>query len=215
MKIEIIKSNLDYVNEKSKIVIVGKTPGPNQINGPNHHVEDLMAIKKRNAFAGPIRKNLIKMLDYTGINKYINISSCETLWSEDYSDNVDFTSILKNAIFINDKALSTIDLKTIYGNPELKKEFEEGFLNDCLKYNQVLIWVALGKDVEDVLIRLKNLGKIKKNNIILGFPHPSGANAGRVSAYLGLLNKNEKSYQWAKEKATINREVMLGLNNSK
>ena len=47
--------------------------------------------------------------------------------------------------------------------------------------------IPLGKNVNDVLVKLKAENKIKSNLILEGFPHPSGANGHRATQF--NLNK--------------------------
>ena len=87
----------DYVNPKAKVVIVGITPGNSQLKGDREGL-DLREIKRKNAFAGSMRPNLVKMLDYIGVNRLLDIESCSSLWEEDF-DKVDMTSLLKEATY--------------------------------------------------------------------------------------------------------------------
>ena len=41
----------------------------------------------------------------------------------------------------------------------------------------------LGKAVEEVLIKLKEDGIVKEEQVLMGFPHPSGANVNRVAQF--------------------------------
>ena len=40
--------------------------------------------------------------------------------------------------------------------------------------------IPLGKAVEEVFCKLKDENLIKDNQILMGFPHPSGANVNRL-----------------------------------
>lgn len=40
--------------------------------------------------------------------------------------------------------------------------------------------IPLGKAVQDVLLKLSEDNIVDKNQILLGFPHPSGANVNRI-----------------------------------
>ena len=46
-----------------------------------------------------------------------------------------------------------------------------------------ILLISLGKAVEEVLIKLKEDGVIKEEQILMGFPHPSGANVNRVTQF--------------------------------
>ena len=47
------------------------------------------------------------------------------------------------------------------------------------KWEEILL-IPLGKAVEEVLIKLKEYGIVKEEQVLMGFPHPSGANVNRL-----------------------------------
>ena len=47
------------------------------------------------------------------------------------------------------------------------------------KWEEILL-IPLGKAVEEVLIKLKEDGIVKEEQVLMGFPHPSGANVNRL-----------------------------------
>ena len=50
------------------------------------------------------------------------------------------------------------------------------------KWEEILL-IPLGKAVEEVLLKLKENEIIQENPILMGFPHPSGANVNRVTQF--------------------------------
>ena len=50
------------------------------------------------------------------------------------------------------------------------------------KWEEILL-IPLGKAVEEVLIKLKEDGIVKEEQVRMGFPHPSGANVNRVAQF--------------------------------
>ena len=50
------------------------------------------------------------------------------------------------------------------------------------KWEEILL-IPLGKAVEEVLIKLKEDGIVKEEQVLMGFPHPSGANVNRVAQF--------------------------------
>ena len=58
-------TGFDYVNPKAEVVIVGITPGNSQQKG-NREGLSSQEIKRKYAFAGTLRKNMVSMLDYIG-----------------------------------------------------------------------------------------------------------------------------------------------------
>ena len=52
-------------------------------------------------------------------------------------------------------------------------------INKIDNFEDVLL-IPLGRAVEEVLCKLKDENLIKENQILMGFPHPSGANVNRL-----------------------------------
>ena len=61
----------------------------------------------------------------------------------------------------------------------------DNFINEFkkLEKSEEILLISLGKAVEEVLIKLKEDGVIKEEQILMGFPHPSGANVNRVTQF--------------------------------
>jgi hypothetical protein len=81
----------DHVDHNAKIIIIGITPGFTQMNIAIRHAKKnlpvgrsyntiLKHIKEKAAFAGQMRTNLINMFDDLGLNKLLNIKSCNLLF---------------------------------------------------------------------------------------------------------------------------------------
>ena len=58
----------------------------------------------------------------------------------------------------------------------------ENFISEFKKLDESekILLIPLGKAVEEVLLKLKENEIIQENQILMGFPHPSGANVNRV-----------------------------------
>ncbi len=187
------KSYFDYVNKDAEVMILGITPGPNQAVD----VEDAKRLSKKElkrkyAFSGTLmRKNLIDELNYILLNKFLNIKDCKSLWEDDFS-RVEMTSLLKNAVYENNESKTPFnETQKINKNKQLKNEFENGFKNDCKKYKNLRIIIALGKKIKIIIDELQKEGIIDSSVKILSIPHPSGGNNGQVSYFLGR-SSNEK-----------------------
>ena len=162
---------------------------------------DLREIKRKNAFAGSMRPNLINMLDYIGVNNVLGIESCCSLWEEDF-DKVDMTSLLKEATYDLKKDGSKMmfkDVKKIAKSEKLARMSEEGFVRNCSNYENDVLYVACGPGVYDVLKKLLAEGRIR--GVVVAIAHPSGANTGRIQCYLGNLEPKDDSYVWCLERA--------------
>ncbi len=62
-KIVFESTEFDYVNPKAEVVIVGITPGNSQLDGSREGLTP-REIKRKFAFAGRMRPNLVNMLDF-------------------------------------------------------------------------------------------------------------------------------------------------------
>lgn len=187
------KSYFDYVNKDAEVMILGITPGPNQaVNVEDAKSLSKKELKRKYAFSGTLmRKNLIDELNYILLNKYLNIKDCKSLWEDDFS-RVEMTSLLKNAVYKNNESKTPFnETQKINKNEQLKNEFENGFKNDCKKYKNLRIIIALGKKIKIIIDELQKEGILDSCVKILSIPHPSGGNNGQVSYFLGR-SSNEK-----------------------
>ena len=129
-------TGFDYVNSKAEVVIVGITPGNSQQKGSREGMSP-REIKRKYAFAGALRKNMVKMLDYIGVNSLLRIDTCASLWEQDF-DRVEMTSLLKDATYVVGKSGKTMfkDTEIIAKSKELSEKYENGFVRDCEQYKQ-------------------------------------------------------------------------------
>lgn len=207
------KSYFDYVNKYAEVMILGITPGPNQAVD----VEDAKRLSKKElkrkyAFSGTLmRKNLIDELNYILLNEFLKIKDCKSLWEDDFS-RVEMTSLLKNAVYENNESKTPFnETQKINNNEQLKNEFENGFKNDCKKYKNLIIIIALGKKIKIIIDELQEEGIIDKSVKILSIPHPSGGNNGQVSYFLERSSNeryNNDTMKMFKESKKIIKELI-------
>ena len=209
-KILFEETNFSYVNPNAQLVLVGITPGNSQLKGSREGKSD-EDIKKENAFAGNMRTPLIRMLDSIGINKLLGIATCKSLWKDDFN-KVEMTSLLKDATYLLKKD-GTKEMfkntKLISKSTKLTQMLQEGFVADCKNYKNAKLFVACGPNVYDVLKDLQNQGLIDAP--IVAIAHPSGANAGRISCYLGNKSPKDASYEWCVQQAVEAKQVVNSL----
>ncbi len=181
----------EIVNEKAKIFIVGITPGWTQTSIAYKTAHDGLVNKldyetikkecKRNSrFAGSMRKNLIEMLDELNLNKKLEMYSCSELF-ENQDELLHTTSMIPYPVFINNKNYTGSNPK-ILDSEILKNYLERYFYKEVEKLPNALI-IPLGKAVEDVLELMISEKLIKREQCLLGFPHPSGANGHRKKQF--------------------------------
>ena len=196
-------TGFDYVNPKAEVVIVGITPGNSQQKGSREGMSP-REIKRKYAFAGTLRKNMVKMLDYIGLNSLLRIDTCASLWEQDF-DRVEMTSLLKDATYVVGQRGKTMfkDTEIIAKSKELSEKYENGFVRDCEQYKQAKLFVACGQGVYDELMKLKGRGVIAAP--VVAIAHPSGNNAIRVKYYMEEI---ESSLMWCEEMSKKAREIV-------
>ncbi len=181
----------EIINKKAKVFIVGITPGWTQTSiayetayeglAKGLDYEQIKKECKRNSrFAGSMRKNLIEMLDELKLNNKLQIKSCSQLFEEN-NDLLHTTSLIPYPVFINNKNYTGSNPKIIE-NETLWSYVEKFFYKEIEALPDALI-IPLGKSVEEVLERTIENNLIKKEQCLLGFPHPSGANGHRKNQF--------------------------------
>ena len=194
--IEIYYAPFDYINSKAKIVIVGITPGLQQMLQSYEVInqrKSLKEVKDLSSFKGSMRTGLIKYLDELKINDILKIKSCESLFNKD-SNYLHTTSLVKYPVFHKGKNYSGANI--------LKKKIlldfiEKRFLGE-LKILKNSIIIPLGNTVSSTIEYLNNKYNLELACFLKGFPHPSGANARKSiqfkenkMAMIKLLKKNK------------------------
>ncbi|MEI8060457.1 MAG: hypothetical protein WCG67_09885, partial [Ferruginibacter sp.] len=189
-------------NKEAKVILVGITPGwtqmqiayetiVRQLKHNQNWMSALSEVKKRAAFAGVMRSNLVNMLDEIGLNSKLGIESCHELF-ETKNHLLHATSYLKYPVFykgVNYCGNSPSSLKE-----PLWKEIETNFVPEINEFQNKLI-IPLGKSVKDVFSKLIAGQQLNENVYLENFPHPSGANAHRKTQFQKNKNLLESTIQ--------------------
>ena len=173
--IEIYYAPFDYINPQAKIVIIGITPGLQQMIQSFQAIKDgksLREVKDLSSFKGSMRTTLVKFLDELKINNILKIQSCESLFNIN-NKYLHSTSLVKYPVFDKGKNYSGVNI--------LKKKIlldfiEDNFLKE-LEVFQGNIIVPLGNSVSSTIDYLNTKHQLKLKCFLKGFPHPSGLNA--------------------------------------
>jgi len=181
----------DHVNGNARVVLVGITPGQTQAgNGLKALQQELrkgtpvpraLEIAKGFAsFSGPMRPNLIELLDAIELPRLLGIDSAVQLFGN-RADLVHYTSVLRYPVTLSGKNYSGTPriVSTRYTREELHWFSEEaGLLPQAL-------FIPLGPAVTAALALLASEGRLDTGRILSGLPHPSGANAERIAYFCG------------------------------
>ena len=191
-ELEICYAPLDYVNVGAKVVIVGITPGHTQmVNAVAEYRQQLIAgmppqhavraAKLTASFSGAMRPNLIQLLDGIGLQAALDIETCGELFGS-ASGLVHTTSVLRNPVFLRGGNYN--GTPNMVAHPLLRRQVLEFFAKD-ISLTPHAVFVPLGDRVADALRWLASEGLLKKEQILDGLPHPSGANSERIAYFLG------------------------------
>jgi hypothetical protein len=214
----------DYINTRAKIAICGLTPGKSQskialdslktsLSGNVEMDIALKTAKETASFAGAMRSNLTLILDYLKLNNLLDIKSCGDLFGSE-KELVHYTSALRYPVLKNGKDYSgdsaIVNNSYLYGMVEKYLLEEIRAIPNC-------IWVPLGKGAQMTFQKLIDAGHIKPNFVLMGFPHPSGANAERIKYFIGQKEKHLLSQKvdpakmdTARAELTRKIELLLG-----
>ena len=187
-QIEVYYAPLHGVTTDAKIIIVGITPGIQQMVAAFAEARRLLhegmkpphlfkEIRRRMAFKGPMRTNLIDMLDKIGAADRLELDSTAQLF-DDASHLLHSTSALRYPVFYKRKDYNG------HHTPICRWRLLEDFLASTLRpeLDQVpdALIVPLGKPAADAL---NIIGLDKERRVLGGFPHPSGQNGGRIREF--------------------------------
>ena len=122
----------------------------------------------------------------------MNVNSRSELLDE--KDNLLHTvSLIQYPVFVK-KENYTGHTPKLIKNEFLMKYVYDNFINEFkrLENSEDVLLIPLGKAVEEILLKLQDDKIIGENQILLGFPHPSGANVNRVKQFEENKNDMEK-----------------------
>lgn len=198
-KIECWYAPLGKINTKAKIALYGITPGRHQMMVAYRVVLNLpkgdkLRTMSKIAFAGSMRNNLIEMMDELEVHKYYHVDSFADLFG---TKILAYSSILKYPVFKNGKNYNGRS-PDLLSHPFLRSMLESVLVSELQELQNCLI-IPLGIKAAEGISYVQEQAKLKKQQILSGFPHPSGANAHRVKQFRKnkskLLNQVQSWYE--------------------
>lgn len=207
----------DYTPATARLVIVGITPGREQAGNAMtafrralHQGQPpeaaLRVAKLTGSFSGPMRANIVRMLDSVGVQTALGVPSCASLFDPAH-EQVHFTSALRYPVFV--------DGTNYNGSPDMLrtpmlKGMIDTFLAEEAKALPDALWLPLGPRPAAALHHLVSAGLLAPDRVLEGMPHPSGANGERIKFFLGLKSRSELSSKTRPEQIELAREALLG-----
>ena len=182
----------ESVNLGARVVVVGISPGFVQWKNAMREAQRQMArgadratllraARQAGAFSGAIRPNFVALLDAIGVQRWLGIASCATLFDLD-ADLVHIGAILRHPVFVDGKNYS--GTPAMPRHAFLREETLRWFAHEAAALPDAL-YIPMGASVSEGLDWLAGQGIVKPERILHGLPHPSGANAERVAYFLG------------------------------
>ncbi len=216
-KFSVYYAPFDYINHDAKIVLCGITPGYQQADLALAEAKRQMLagsslnIAKRKAketasFGGKMRGSLISLLDSIGVNQLLALDSCDRLFTT-HTHYVHYTSVLRYPVF--DGGGNYTGSNAILRRPLLKQQLDNYFVEELKQLPEDCFYIPLGSNVSLVFDYLIKQGKVKAERVLSGLPHPSGANAERISYFLGRKTKENLSSKTNADQIDSVRQQLL------
>lgn len=214
-RIDVAYSAFDFVNKNADVVIVGVTPGRQQMRNAlleaqrclksgMSEMEAMKAAKVFASFSGPMRSNLVAMLDAVGVAKTLGLSSTASLWSTD-ANRVHFTSALRYPVFVDGGNYS--GAPSMLSVPLLQSQLKRWFTAEMIALPNA-VFIPLGPNVAEAIETVAGDVGLSTNRILSGLPHPSGANAERIAFFLGRKRREELSSKVSPERLLAARQAL-------
>ena len=132
--------------------------------------------KSRASFSG-MRTQLITWLDELDLHRHLGLRSSAELWTASAEHLVHPTSSIRYPVLKRGANYSGSG-PTIVKSPMLRRYVQQVLSDELEQVSEVLI-VLLGKRVNEALSWLAARGAVDAARVLIGFPHPSGANGHR------------------------------------
>jgi hypothetical protein len=182
---------LDYINAKAKVVLVRITPGWTQIEAAYQearlallegaHRDDVCRrAKARASFAGPMRRNLIQMLDDIGLHDALGLKTSAELFASG-STQLHTTSALRYPVFVDGKNYSGHRPKLLEV-PVFRDIIQTDLKEELAQVPDAMV-IPLGRCVNAVVEDLVGNSMLERRQCLIGFPHPSELNGHRVAQF--------------------------------
>jgi hypothetical protein len=202
----------DHLNPKARLVLVGLSPGRAQalvaletarreLLAGSDDVTAAAAAKHAASWSGPIRRNLVRMLDFLGVAARLDIASTAELWTK-RTDLVHFSAALRYPVFVGAKNFNGAGVER---SPFLLGQVDSYFAAECAQLTHAM-FIPLGAAAQVACDRVVARGLIRPEQVLAGLPHPSGANAERVAYFLGQKTRDTLSAQTRPEPIDLARE---------
>ncbi len=206
----------DWMNAHARLVLVGITPGRTQMFSALRAarqellagasaVEAQRAGLTTGAFSGALRGNLIALLDRIGLHAWLRLRTCGELFGT-AAHLLHSCSTLPFPVLVDGR-----DYNGIPGpmrHPMLRDQVERHFV-PMVRTLAHAVFIPLGRVPTEVLRALATRKLVDERRILDGLPHPSGANAERISYFLGTKERSRLSVKTGPDRLDIARTDLV------
>jgi hypothetical protein len=189
--LEIAYAPVDWTNTEARVAFVGVAPGRHQawlatleagsaLREGETYEEALTRADRAGSFSGPVRKNLVAMLDGIGLATALGLESCVELFGS--ADRLAaHLSAIAYPVFVSGRNFGG---STITRSPALVAIIRQVLAAQLAQADKALV-VPLSASATAAVQLLVEDGAVNPKRCLLGFPHPSGANGLRVTQFEG------------------------------
>jgi hypothetical protein len=177
----------EYINTDAEILVVGICPGRQQMLKSLNVAKRMLAqgysdeailknCKMASRLYGSTRSNLIAMLAQIGIKESASLFEAQNI-------KLHTTSLIRYPVFIGASYRNYNGHSPKLDKNELINKYALDFSSELIKLEKLKLIIPLGKAVEDYLMGLDEVNSKTKSKLLIGLPHPSGANGHREKTF--------------------------------
>jgi hypothetical protein len=181
----------DWVNTKARVMLVGITAGLHQATEALRETQrclraglsDEEVLRQSDAvgsFSGPMRSNLVAMLDSIGLHEVLGISSTVELFGSHHGLAA-HVSAIDYPVFVHGRNYAG-STPSLIRHPVLRS-LVKACLGARVGMAEQALVIPLGNAAHQAVELLIDDGWLHPKRCLLGVPHPSGANGWRVRQF--------------------------------
>ena len=202
----------DWVNVNARVMLVGITAGLHQAMEATREAQRCLreglsneeALRRADAigsFSGPMRTNLVEMLDGIGLQAALGIDSAGWLFNS-YHHLAAHVSAIDYPVFLKDRHLHDQNY-TGSRPPLVRHPVLRSLVRACLGARVAMacsaLVIPLGKAAQGAVELLIGDGLLDRRRCLLGLPHPSRANGHRPGQFKNRQPELEdRVEEWAR-----------------
>lgn len=182
--LSIFYAPFEYVNPEAKVVIAGITQVYTRCANRSRRFATWRCLGRGGApgrqtagsFSGPIRKNLVTMLDDLDLHRHLGIETTLDLFGS-ANHLVQNTAVLPYPVFYKGKNYNGASPDLL--RTDLFQPYIDGMFADEMALLEEALILPMGINVRRAIETLVDRGIVASERVVSGFPHPSGGNGHR------------------------------------